>query len=97
MPENDKKRFEDKINMGEMNNERKEILKKLLKKYENMFEYNEEKLGKIEVTKHEIKINEGQEPISQRRYKETEEKGKFIKKEVEQLLKMGKIRESKSP
>jgi hypothetical protein len=30
-----KKKFEDKINMGEMNDERKEILKKLLKKYEN--------------------------------------------------------------
>jgi hypothetical protein len=96
MSENEK-RFEDKINMGEINDERKEILKELLKKYENMFEYNEEKLGKIEVTKHEIKINEGQEPILQRRYKETEEKGKFIKKEVEQLLKMEKIRESKSP
>jgi hypothetical protein len=92
-----KKKFEDKINMGEINDERKEILKELLKKYENMFEYNEEKLGKIKVTKHKIKINEGQEPISQRRYKETEEKGKFIKKEVEQLLRMGKIRKSKSP
>jgi hypothetical protein len=54
-----KKKFEDKINMGEINNERKEILKKLLKKYENIFEYNEKKLGKIKVTKHEIKINEG--------------------------------------
>jgi hypothetical protein len=90
-----KKKFEDKINMGEINDERKEILKKLLKKYENMFEYNEEKLGKIEVTKHKIKINEGQEPILQRRYKETEEKGKFIKKGVEQLLRMGKIRDQK--
>jgi hypothetical protein len=44
-----KKKFEDKITIGEMNDERKEILKELLKKYENMFEYNKEKLGKIKV------------------------------------------------
>ena len=91
------KKFEEKLRIGEMNDERKEILKELLKKYKNLFEYDKEKLGKIKVAKHEIIIEEGQKPISQRRYKETEEKCRFIKKEVEQLLKMGKIRESKSP
>jgi hypothetical protein len=84
------------MNIGEMNSERREILKELLKKYEHMFKYNKEKLGKIKIIKHEIEINKEQEPISQKRYKETEEKGKFIKKKVEQLLKMDKIRKSKS-
>jgi hypothetical protein len=91
------KKFKEKLCIGEMSNERKEIIEKLIRKYEDIIEYDEEKLGKIKLVKHEIEIKENQEPIMQKRYKETDEKGKFIKKEVEQLLKMGKIRESKSP
>jgi hypothetical protein len=91
------KKFKEKLCIGEMSNKRKEIIEKLIRKYENIIEYDEEKLGKIKLVKHEIEIKENQEPIVQKRYKETDEKGKFIKKEVEQLLKMGKIRESKSP
>jgi hypothetical protein len=90
------KKFKEKLCIGEMSNKRKEIIEKLIRKYENIIEYDEEKLGKIKLVKHEIEIKENQEPIVQKRYKETDEKGKFIKKEVEQLLKMGKIRESKS-
>jgi hypothetical protein len=88
------KKFKEKLCVGEMSNERKEIIEKLIRKYEDIIEYDEEKLGKIKLVKHEIEIKENQEPIVQKRYKETDEKGKFIKKEVEQL---GKIRESKSP
>jgi hypothetical protein len=91
------KKFKEKLCIGEMSNERKGIIEKLIRKYEDIIEYDEEKLGKIKLVKHEIEIKENQEPIMQKRYKETDEKGKFIKKEVEQLLKMGKIRESKSP
>jgi putative transposase len=89
------KKFKEKLCMGEMSNERREIIEKLIRKYENIIEYDEEKLEKL--VKHEIEIKENQEPIVQKRYKETDEKEKFIKKEVEQLLKMSKIRESKSP
>jgi hypothetical protein len=58
--ESNKKKCGDKMNMEEMSNERKEILKELLKKYENIFEY---KLRKIKEIKHEIEINERQESI----------------------------------
>jgi hypothetical protein len=91
------KKFKEKLHIGEMSNERREIMKKLIRKYEDIIEYDEEKLGKIKLVKHEIEIEENQKPIAQKRYKEIDEKGKFIKKEIEQLLKMGKIRESKSP
>jgi hypothetical protein len=91
------KKFKEKLRIGEMSNERKEVIEKLIRKYEDIMEYDEEKLGKIKLVRHEIEIKENQEPIIQKRYKETDEKGKFIKKEVKQLLKMGKIRESKSP
>jgi hypothetical protein len=91
------KKFKEKLHIEEMSNERKEIMEKLIRKYENIIEYDEKKLGKITLVKYKIEIKENQEPIVQKRYKEIEEKGKFIKKEIEQLLKMGKIRESKSP
>ncbi|CAB4434110.1 unnamed protein product [Rhizophagus irregularis] len=95
--ENKKKKFEKKIYLGEMNDLKKEMFKELIREYEDIFEYDEEKLGRVDKVKHEIEIREDQEPIAQKRYRETEEKEKFIKKEIEQLLKMGKIKKSWSP
>src|ERR1044072_352353 len=90
-------KFNKKINTGEITDKRKDDIIKLIKKYEEIFEYDGEKLGRVNTVEHKIEIKESQEPIAQKRYKETDEKGKFIKKEVEQLLKMGKIRKSRSP
>ncbi|GES79037.1 enzymatic polyprotein, putative [Rhizophagus clarus] len=69
----------------------------MVNRYKEIFEYDGEKENRINYVKHEIKIKEGQEPIMQKRYRETEEKGKFIKKEIEQMLKLERIRPSKSP
>ena len=90
-------KFNKKLIFGEITDERKDKIIKIIRSYEEIFEYDKEKLGKVNMIKHEIKIKEGQEPIVQKRYKETEEKGKYIKKEVDQLLKMEKIRKSWSP
>ncbi|CAB4419687.1 unnamed protein product [Rhizophagus irregularis] len=95
--ENKKEKFEKKIYLGEMDDLKKEMFKELIREYEDIFEYDEEKLGRVDKVKHEIEIREDQEPIAQKRYRETEEKEKFIKKEIEQLLKMGKIKKSWSP
>ncbi|GBC41210.2 enzymatic polyprotein, putative [Rhizophagus irregularis DAOM 181602=DAOM 197198] len=92
--ESKEEKFEKKTHLGEMSDEERTTFRKLIRKYEDIFEYDEEKLGRINTVKHEIIIEENQGPIAQKRYKETDEKGKFIKKEIEQLLKMGKIRES---
>ncbi|GET62384.1 retroviral-like aspartic protease 1 [Rhizophagus irregularis DAOM 181602=DAOM 197198] len=92
--ESKEEKFEKKTHLGEMSDEERIAFKKLIREYEDIFEYDEEKLGRINTVKHEIIIEENQGPIAQKRYKETDEKGKFIKKEIEQLLKMGKIRES---
>lgn len=51
----------------------------------------------MKIVKHKIKIEKGMKPIKQRRYKETEEKSKVIREEVDKLLKQGKIRKSNSP
>ncbi|GET63040.1 KRAB-A domain-containing protein [Rhizophagus irregularis DAOM 181602=DAOM 197198] len=92
--ESKEEKFEKKTHLGEVSDEERIAFKKLIREYEDIFEYDEEKLGRINTVKHEIIIEENQGPIAQKRYKETDEKGKFIKKEIEQLLKMGKIRES---
>ncbi|CAB4408573.1 unnamed protein product [Rhizophagus irregularis] len=80
-----------------MDDLKKEMFKELIREYEDIFEYDEEKLGRVNKVKHEIEVREDQEPIAQKRYRETEEKEKFIKKEIEQLLEMGKIKKSWSP
>ncbi|GBB96358.1 hypothetical protein RclHR1_27350003 [Rhizophagus clarus] len=83
--------------IGEIDDQRKEVIEKMVNRYKEIFEYDGEKENRINYVKHEIKIKEGQEPIMQKRYRETEEKGKFIKKEIEQMLKLERIRPSKSP
>ena len=95
--ENKWEKFNQKLNLGGINNERKDVMRKLIEGYEEICEYDGEKLGTVNNVKHKIEIKEGQEPIAQKRYKETDEKGKFIKKEIEQMLKMGRIRKSWSP
>src|ERR1700733_8700553 len=90
-------KFNQRLNLGEVNNERKDIIRKLIKSYEEICEYDGEKLGTVNNVKHKIEIKEGQEPIAQKRNKETDEKGKFIKKEIKKMLKMGRKRKSWSP
>ncbi|GET63696.1 enzymatic polyprotein, putative [Rhizophagus irregularis DAOM 181602=DAOM 197198] len=82
---------------GDITNEQKGKLKVLVEKYKDIFEYDGEKYNRTNLVKHEIRLKGGTEPIAQKRYKENDEKGKFIRKEVEEMLKMGKIRESRSP
>ncbi|CAB4442399.1 unnamed protein product [Rhizophagus irregularis] len=72
--ENKKEKFEKKIYLGEMDDLKKEMFKELIREYEDIFEYDEEKLGRVNKVKHEIEVREDQEPIAQKRYRETEEK-----------------------
>src|SRR3989337_2920228 len=90
-------KFKQKLNIGEVKESIWRNMVKLLLRYQNILEYNEEIEGRTRILQHEIKIKEGAEPIKQRRYKETEEKAKFISEEVNKLLKQGRIRKSKSP
>ncbi|GBC16562.2 uncharacterized protein LOC106757910 [Rhizophagus irregularis DAOM 181602=DAOM 197198] len=60
-------------------------------------EYDKEKPNLVPNVKHRIVINKGQTPILQKGYRETLEKKKFIKKEIEKMLKVGRIRLLYSP
>ncbi|GET54019.1 hypothetical protein GLOIN_2v1765994 [Rhizophagus irregularis DAOM 181602=DAOM 197198] len=94
---NDHEKFTEKFKVGDITNEQKGKLKVLVEKYKDIFEYDGEKYNRTNLVKHEIRLKEGTEPIAQKRYKENDEKGKFIRKEVDEMLKLGKIRESRSP
>jgi len=90
-------KFLEKLSIGEVDVEERNDMIKILLKYQNILEYDEEKEGRTEVVKHEIKLEKGTKPIKQRRYKENDEKSKCIREEVDKLLKQGKIRKSNSP
>ncbi|GET59962.1 enzymatic polyprotein, putative [Rhizophagus irregularis DAOM 181602=DAOM 197198] len=90
-------KFMQKLSIGKVEEPIWENMVKLLLEYQDILEYDEEIEGRTKAAQHEIKIKEGVEPIKQRRYKETDEKAKFISEEVDKLLKQGRIRKSKSP
>lgn len=90
-------KFEKKISLGEMCEKEKEEFMKLLYEYEEIFEYDKEKLGRVKGVKHKVRLLENQKPIKRTRYKETPDKAKIIRAEVDKLLELEKIRKSKSP
>jgi len=90
-------KFLEKLNIGKVSNDERDDMVKMLLKYQDILEYDEEKEGRTKIVKHKIEIEEGVKPIKQKRYKENEEKSEFIKKEVNELLKQDKIRKSNSP
>ncbi|GBC41197.2 enzymatic polyprotein, putative [Rhizophagus irregularis DAOM 181602=DAOM 197198] len=51
-------KFDKKINLGEVTGKRKDDIIKIIKSYEEIFEYDEEKLGKVNTVKHKIEIRE---------------------------------------
>src|SRR5215471_13168939 len=80
-----------------LNNNNKKDIEKLLIEFEDVLEYDQEKPNIVPEVKHKIIINDNQQPILQKRYKETPDKRRFIKTEVQRMLKAGRIRESYSP
>ncbi|GET58728.1 enzymatic polyprotein, putative [Rhizophagus irregularis DAOM 181602=DAOM 197198] len=90
-------KFMQKLSIGKVEEPIWENMVKLLLKYQDILEYDDEIEGRTKAAQHEIKIKDGVEPIKQRRYKETDEKARFISEEVDKLLRQGRIRRSKSP
>ena len=80
-----------------LNPKEKSRILEMLIKYEDVLEYDQEKPNVVPDVKHKIIIEPNQKPILQKRYKENPDKKKFIKKEIEKMLKANRIRESYSP
>src|SRR6266540_4175693 len=82
---------------NELTKEEQHQLNELLKKFENIISIDENlKLGRIGIIKHEIKVTEN--PIKSRPYPVKDNKReKWMKKEIDRMLKDGIIKKSKSP
>ena len=80
-----------------LDSKNKKKVEELLIKYEDVLEYDQEKSNIVPNIKHKIVVNEDQKPILQKRYKETPDKKKFIKEEIQRMFKANRIRESYSP
>jgi Reverse transcriptase (RNA-dependent DNA polymerase)/RNase H-like domain found in reverse transcriptase len=90
-------KFKKKLQIGEMESKEREIMERIVNEYKEIFEYDIEKIGKTDLIKHRIIVEGDQGPIAQKKYRETGDRAKFISKEIDNLLEMGKIRESYSP
>ncbi|EXX70442.1 enzymatic polyprotein, putative [Rhizophagus irregularis DAOM 181602=DAOM 197198] len=87
----------EKLKLRNLNKNQERITKELVIEYMDIMEYDKEKPNLVPNVKHRIIINEGQTPILQKGYRKTLEKKKFIKKEIEKILRVGRIRPSYSP
>ncbi|PKC51158.1 hypothetical protein RhiirA1_306959, partial [Rhizophagus irregularis] len=52
-----------KLNIGEVDNDEKNDMIKMLLKYQDILEYDKEKEGRTRIVKHRIEIEEGVKPI----------------------------------
>jgi hypothetical protein len=91
------KKLKEKIKIKNLDPNLRTQVEDIIIRNEDIFEYDGEKPNIVPNVKHIIEINPGQEPILQKRYKETEDKRKFIKEEIKKMIKIRRIRESRSP
>jgi len=85
-----------KLNIRNLSEKQEKIIKELVIEYIDIIEYDKEKPNLVPNVRHKIEINKGQNPILQKGYRETLDKKMFIKKEIEKMLKVGRIRPSNS-
>src|SRR6266498_4603940 len=88
---------EETILNDNLTKEEQHQLNELLKKFKDIISTDENsKLGRTEIIKHEIKVTEN--PIKSRPYPVKDNKReKWMKEEIERMLKEGIIKKSKSP
>ena len=79
-----------------MTDEQQNKFNNLMEEYKEIFAEETNELGRTNVTRHEIELEEGVEPIKQKFYKTAHKEEQFIKEEVKRLLEEGIIIPSKS-
>ena len=92
--ENDE--IKENLKIGEVNEEQRNAIERIIRKYKNVIALSKTKVGKTNIVKHQIDV-EGNPPIAQKPYKAIGEKAKVIEDEVNKMLKDNVIRESRSP
>ena len=90
---NDWKRFEE-IDLNHLNTEEQQQLRNLLFKYRKVFN---DKPGYFDILTHQIKLKDGFQPKAFQPYRIPDKIKSEVDKQIDQLLKDGKIRPSNSP
>lgn len=73
------------------------MLKRLLKKYEEIFDWDNNSIGYTKLLRHKITVQEGTLPISHRPYRISPLEAEHLQKELEKYTKLGVISPSNSP
>ncbi|KAG1223482.1 hypothetical protein G6F67_009636 [Rhizopus microsporus] len=86
-----------KLEVGEMDRKTTRKLKRLLKKYEEIFDWNNDSIGHTRLLQHKIIVQEGALSISHRPYRISPLEAEHLQKELEKYTKLGVISPSNSP
>lgn len=86
-----------KLDIGKLDAETMRNLRKLLKKYENIFDWDNNTIGHTNLLKHKITIKEDTMPISHRPYRISPLEAEHLQKELDKYCKLGVIEPSNSP
>jgi hypothetical protein len=84
----------EEIKVGKLEPEQQEAFDKLINKYQDIFAEGIDQLGRTNITKHKIEIEDNTKPIKQQYYRTNPITSKFIKEKVDRLLEQGLIKPS---
>jgi len=88
--------FEQNFNIGKIEKEQENEIRKLIGKYREICAISSTKLGKTNIVKH--KINTGNhKPIAQKQFRADKKRRRIIKEEINKMLKDGIIKKSEGP
>jgi len=87
----------EKLEIGDINKSMKEELLKLLKRYQHIFDWDNDTIGRTSLINHKIIIEENTLPISHRPYRISPLEAEHLQKELNKYCKLGVISPSNSP
>ncbi|KAG1445529.1 hypothetical protein G6F55_011924 [Rhizopus delemar] len=86
-----------KLEIGKIGEMTEKKLRKLIYKYKEIFDWNNDTIGYTQLMKHKIIIEENIQPISHRPYRLSPIESEYLQKELEKYCKLGVIAPSNSP
>ena len=87
----------DKLAIGELSTNIEKQLRILLSRYSHVFDWNNDTIGRTDLIRHKIILQEDTLPISHRPYRLSPLEAEYLQKELEKYCKLGVISPSNSP
>ena len=84
----------EEIKVGKLNPEQQEAFDKLINKYKDIFAEEISQIGRTNITKHKVEIEDNIKPIKQQYYRTNPISRKFIQEEIDRLLEQGLVKPS---